>query len=186
VEALFFPHCKVGDEVYAKLTDTPCKGWSQLQTWVHSWGVANAWPNGRPESCTRNEEIWETKSGWYPHKAVPENDHTDPLSWPAFVSTAPKPAPKPAPVPAPQPTYEPFPGASFFRPGRRSPIIAAMHKRLVAVGCDRYQSSANADLWGEGDRRSYAAWQHKLGYTGAAADGYPGAKSWAALRVPNV
>jgi hypothetical protein len=97
---------------------------------------------------------------------------------------APKPpAPKPAPA---APSYEPFPGASFFRSGRRSPIIAAMHKRLVAVGCGRYQSSANADVWGSGDERSYAAWQRKLGYSGTGADGIPGRTSWDKLHVPNV
>ncbi|MEU1805829.1 peptidoglycan-binding protein [Streptomyces sp. NPDC019937] len=85
-----------------------------------------------------------------------------------------------------RPAYEPFPGASFFKPGRRSPIIAAMHKRLVAEGCNKYQSSANADTWGSGDERSYAAWQRKCGYAGAGADGIPGAASWVKLRVPNV
>lgn len=96
----------------------------------------------------------------------------------AIVGDKPKPTPKPA--------YEPFPGASFFRTGRRSPIIAAMHKRLVAEGCNRYQSQANADVWGSGDEHSYAAWQRKLGYTGSAADGIPGSTSWSKLQVPNV
>lgn len=90
-----------------------------------------------------------------------------------------------APTP-PKPAYEPFPGASFFAAGRRSPIIAAMHKRLVAEGCNHYQSSANADVWGSGDVNSYAAWQRKLGYTGTGADGIPGPTSWAKLHVPNV
>lgn len=91
-----------------------------------------------------------------------------------------------AEVAAPAPVYEPFPGAGFFVAGRRSPIIAAMHARLVAVGCNRYQSSANADLWGSGDVASYAAWQRKLGYSGSDADGIPGPTSWAKLHVPNV
>jgi hypothetical protein len=98
-------------------------------------------------------------------------------------------APRPASTvvtPAPPPVYEPFPGAAWFTVGRRSPIVAAMHRRLVAEGCSRYQSSANADVWGSGDVASYAAWQRHLGYTGSSADGQPGAKSWAALRVPNV
>ncbi len=178
IEALYFPYCRVGTVVYPQLTDTPCKGWDELHAWVKSWGVADAWPNGRPENCTRNATNWATKSGWFPHAAVPENDHEDPLSWPAFPT---------APVVEPtKPKYEPFPGASFFRAGRRSPIIAAMHKRLVAEGCNHYQSSANADLWGSGDVRSYAAWQRKLGYAGAAADGIPGKTSWDKLHVPNV
>ncbi|MFE8944489.1 peptidoglycan-binding protein [Streptomyces sp. NPDC007856] len=86
----------------------------------------------------------------------------------------------------PQPAHEPFPGVSFFTAGRRSPVIAAMHRRLVAEGCGRYQSNANSDVWGPGDVRSYAAWQRKLGYAGSAADGIPGPTSWAKLHVPNV
>jgi hypothetical protein len=82
-------------------------------------------------------------------------------------------------------TYEPFPGAGFFTAGRKSPIIEAMHKRLVAVGCSRYQSSANANVWGSGDVASYAAWQRHLGYSGADANGIPGKTSWDKLKVPN-
>ncbi|MER5750597.1 peptidoglycan-binding protein [Streptomyces sp. NPDC002088] len=85
-----------------------------------------------------------------------------------------------------KPAYEPFPGASFFKAGRRSPIIAAMRKRLVAVGCGRYKSNANANVWGSGDVASYAAWQRHLGYTGADANGIPGPTSWSKLKVPNV
>jgi len=180
VEALFFPYCRVGSTVYAKLTDTPCKGWAELQAWVHSWGVPNAWPMGRPTdfSSHRSESVWEKQGGWYGHSQVPENSHQDPGSWPAFIGTT-------AAKPSTQ-KYEPFPGASFFTAGRRSPIIAAMHKRLVAEGCNRYQSSANADTWGSGDEHSYTAWQRHLGYTGSAADGIPGKTSWDKLRVPNV
>ncbi|MFD0384702.1 peptidoglycan-binding protein [Streptomyces stramineus] len=83
------------------------------------------------------------------------------------------------------PGYEPFPGAGFFRTGRTSPIITAMGQRLVAEGCSHY-SVGPGPSWTEADRLSYAAWQRKLGYTGADADGYPGPTSWAKLRVPNV
>ncbi|MER5601528.1 peptidoglycan-binding protein [Streptomyces sp. NPDC002265] len=177
IEALFFPYCRVGDAVFPTLKSTPCKGWTELQNWVHSWGVPHVWPMGRPDDFTphRSERTWEEEAGWYAHAHVPENTHQDPGSWPAFVTTEAAPA-----------ATEPFPGASFFKAGRRSPIIAAMHKRLVAVGCGRYKSSANSDVWGSGDVASYAAWQRHLGYTGASADGIPGAKSWSALRVPNV
>jgi hypothetical protein len=88
------------------------------------------------------------------------------------------PGPKP-------PRYEPFPGAAFFAPGRRSPIITAMGKRLVAEGCGRYQVGPGPK-WTEADRASYAAWQRKLGYSGSAADGIPGRTSWDKLKVPNV
>ncbi|MFE3866077.1 peptidoglycan-binding protein [Streptomyces goshikiensis] len=82
------------------------------------------------------------------------------------------------------PVYVPFPGADFFVLGRQSPIIAAMHTRLAAVGCDRYQSTANQDVWGAGDITSYAAWQRKLGYADSEADGVPGPISWERLQVP--
>jgi hypothetical protein len=180
IEALFFPYCKAPDgKVYAQLEDTPCKGWQALQDWVTSWGVPQAWPMGRPTDFSphRSEHVWETEGGWYGHGETPENTHVDPGSWPAFLAP---------PKPVQKPVDEPFPGAAFFRTGRRSPVIAAMHKRLVAVGCNHYASAANADVWGSGDERSYAAWQRKLGYTGTAADGIPGPSSWSRLHVPNV
>lgn len=89
------------------------------------------------------------------------------------------------PAPKPPAKYEPFPGAAFFAPGRRSPIITAMGKRLVAEGCGRYEVGPSPD-WSEADRKSYAAWQRKLGFTGGDADGIPGKSSWDRLRVPNV
>ena len=179
IEALFFPYCRVGTQVFPRLVDTPCKGWQQLQDWVHSWGVPNTWPMGRPTDFTshRSESTWEKSAGWYGHSQVPENTHQDPGSWPAFVGGG---------TAAGQPKYEPFPGSSFFVPGRKSPIVKACRQRLIAVGCGKYQSSANPDVWGSGDERSYAAWQRHLGYAGADADGKPGKASWDKLHVPNV
>jgi glycosyl hydrolase family 25 len=90
------------------------------------------------------------------------------------------------------PRYEPYPGSDWFTIGRRSPVVAAMHDRLVAVGCDHYRSSANKDVIGSGDVASYEAWQHKYntehhkGWTGSALSWPPGRETWDALRVPNV
>ncbi|MER5971588.1 peptidoglycan-binding protein [Streptomyces sp. NPDC002055] len=84
-----------------------------------------------------------------------------------------------------EPTYEPFPGASFFRSGRSSRVITAMGRRLVAEGCGRYEVGPGPE-WTEADRKSYAAWQRKLGYSGGDADGIPGKASWDRLHVPNV
>ncbi|MFF2774867.1 peptidoglycan-binding protein [Streptomyces sp. NPDC058052] len=89
--------------------------------------------------------------------------------------------PKPTPPKAPQ--YEPFPGTSFFRKNLNSPIVTAMGRRLVAEGCGRYRSGPGP-RWTEADRKSYAAWQKKLGFRGNDADGWPGAASWNALKVP--
>ncbi|MGW6144625.1 peptidoglycan-binding protein [Streptomyces sp. NPDC055140] len=89
--------------------------------------------------------------------------------------------PVPAPEPEPQ-SYEPFPGAAYFTPGRRSALITAVGKRLVAEGCGRYRVGPGP-VWGEADVLSYAAWQRRLGYVGEAADGIPGRASWDRLRV---
>lgn len=179
IEALFFPHCRVGGQVFSRLVDTPCEGWDDLNAWIRSWGVPDLWPMGRPTALSRNTcpvGIWTSRGGWYAHAHVPENDHVDPGSWPEFV-------PRPEP-PLGKRQFEPFPGASFFHPGRRSPVIAAMHGRLVAEDCDRYTSSTDIDVWGPGDVRSYAAWQRKLGLQGTSADGRPGRFSWDRLGVP--
>lgn len=85
---------------------------------------------------------------------------------------------------APHPGYAPFPGAGWFTMGRRAPVVAAMHRRLVAVGCDRYRSTAHTDTIGKGDVASYEAWQRACGYTGAAAKWPPGKASWDRLHVP--
>ncbi|QIQ04696.1 peptidoglycan-binding protein [Streptomyces liangshanensis] len=93
------------------------------------------------------------------------------------------PAPPPGPGTPPEPAYETFPGAAFFVPGRSSPLITSVGRRLVAEGCGRYDVGPGP-VWGAADNRSYAAWQRKLGYRGADADGIPGRASWERLRVP--
>jgi CHAP domain len=98
-----------------------------------------------------------------------------------------RPTYKPNPVPV---TYTPFPGASWFTIGKKSPIVARMHKRLIQVGCNKYQSSTNQDTIGSGDVASYEAWQrmynelrHK-GWSGADLKWPPGKETWDALHVP--
>ncbi|MGW0581134.1 peptidoglycan-binding protein [Streptomyces sp. NPDC002920] len=181
VETVFTAGETVNGKKYATVRDTPCKNLDQITAWLRSLGVIDAWPGGAPTAFARDTvsvDTWLKLGGHYGHNQVPGNSHVDPGPMPNLFA---------APVVKPTTSkYEPFPGAKFFTTGRRSPIIAAMHKRLVAVGCNKYQSTTNQDVWGPGDVASYAAWQRKQGYTGASADGWPGAKSWAALKVPNV
>ncbi|MEU1572652.1 peptidoglycan-binding protein [Streptomyces collinus] len=92
--------------------------------------------------------------------------------------------PAPDPKPSPKPSHEPFPGAGFFHVGQRSSIITAMGRRLVAEGCSRYEEGPSPD-WSEADRRSYALWQQKQGFSGKDADGIPGKVTWDRLKVPN-
>ncbi|MCY0942610.1 peptidoglycan-binding protein [Streptomyces antarcticus] len=87
--------------------------------------------------------------------------------------------------PVPQPRFEPYPGDGFFRAYPRSPIVTAMGARLVAEGCSAYVSGPGPQFTGA-DLKAYAKWQRKQGHTGAAADGWPGRKTWDALRVPKV
>ncbi|MBT2369324.1 peptidoglycan-binding protein [Streptomyces sp. ISL-10] len=83
----------------------------------------------------------------------------------------------------PVPSQQPFPWATCFVPGRRSELITPVGERLVAERCGRY-AVGHGPVWGRADVLSYAAWQRRLGYTVAAADGSPGRSSWDRLRVP--
>ncbi|MGV9278043.1 peptidoglycan-binding domain-containing protein [Streptomyces griseosporeus] len=175
VEALFFPYCKVDGKVYAKLSDTPCKGWPELQAWVHSWGVPNTWPMGAPAGFTsrRSPSVWASQAGWYAHGDVPENDHTDPGSWPAFVAT-----------PTARPSTKPSVSLKHL-------IYAAQHDPAAAQGHTTYKAEVllvEKALKAEGllsgtyvdgsfgtkTIAAYKAWQKRLGYTGDDADGIPG------------
>jgi len=94
--------------------------------------------------------------------------------------------------PRPVAHYETYPGEHWFTMGRRSPIVAAMHARLVAVGCNYYKSQANKNVIGSGDVDSYEAWQRKYSrdnhknWSGDALKWPPGKETWDALHVPNV
>nr|WP_202537341.1 peptidoglycan-binding protein [Streptomyces sp. SID8350] len=103
----------------------------------------------------------------------------------ATPGTPPKQPSKPSPPAKPaRPTrYQPFPGVPFFTAHPSSPVVTAMGRRLVAEGCGAY-AVGPGPRWTEADRRSYAAWQRKLGFRGADADGLPGRTSWDALKVP--
>ncbi|MFI2370543.1 peptidoglycan-binding protein [Streptomyces sp. NPDC018833] len=99
------------------------------------------------------------------------------------LASAPSKQPPAPPQPA-APRYQRFPGTAFFKSNPSSPIVTAMGRRLVAEGCGRYKVGPGP-RWSESDRQSYAAWQRKLGFRGADADGWPGAISWNALKVPH-
>lgn len=88
--------------------------------------------------------------------------------------------PTPAPV---RVAYEPFPGVTYFKARPNSGLVTRMGKRLVAEGVGAYHDGPGPQ-WTEADRASYAKWQRKLGFSGADADGWPGAYTWNKLRVP--
>lgn len=183
IEALFFPYCRVGKTVYPRLVDTPCQGWAELQAWVHSWGVPNTWPMGKPSDFTshRSESVWEKQAGWYGHSQVPENDHQDPGSWPAFVGTSTAPA---------TPTAKPKVSlAHVVAAARKDPAAAQGHTTykadvLVVERALKAEALLPAEYvdgsFGTKTVSAYARWQRSPaggGYTGADADGIPGKNS---------
>ncbi|MFF8910523.1 LysM peptidoglycan-binding domain-containing protein [Streptomyces olivaceoviridis] len=91
------------------------------------------------------------------------------------------PATKPA---APQ--YEPFPGSSFFHGGRHSPIITAMGRRLVALGFGKHYKNGPGPDWTNADRDNVRDFQLSRDDLKGDADGFPGPKTWAALKVPKL
>lgn len=98
---------------------------------------------------------------------------------PAYAET-----PAPPSTDPPKPTaYEPFPGASWFHNLPRDSRIRRMGTRLVQEKCSAYRVGPS-DQWTETDRKSYAKWQRKCGFSGADANGWPGKTSWDKLRVP--
>jgi hypothetical protein len=86
------------------------------------------------------------------------------------------------PAPKPKPVYAPFPGVSFFRLGKEHPLILEMGRALVRAGYKGY-SVGPSKKFERGDIKAYAWWQRKQGFTGTDADGYPGKKTWDALKV---
>lgn len=160
----------------------PGPNFRKLMAAIRSWGVPDVFPMGAlPASAgsnLRTESVWLNQAGHYGHRNVPGNDHWDPgaISRTALFAAA------PTATPAKQ--YVPFPGADWFKRGRKSPIVLAMRERLIAEGCNRYTSSADPDTIGSGDERSYEAWQRKCGHTGAAAEWPPGKSTWDKLKVP--
>ncbi|WP_432155462.1 peptidoglycan-binding protein [Streptomyces sp. bgisy153] len=154
------------------------------------------WPEAQLEAVVRAAAAICRAHGWTARSVIGHKEWTDTKVDPrGFAMTdlrariaarlADKPAPqghRPAPA-GTAPAYQPYPGAAWFRTHPHSPIVTAMGRRLVAVGCSAYAKGPGPQ-WTEADRRSYAKWQRRLGFTGADADGWPGARSWAALKVP--
>ncbi|CAM5609173.1 hypothetical protein GCM10010329_17440 [Streptomyces spiroverticillatus] len=107
---------------------------------------------------------------------------------PALYAWVQKGAPRPGTTtpPKPQkPALQPFPGADWFKTNPRSPIVAAMGRRLVANGCSAYVEGPGPQ-WTGADRESFRKWQRKLGDAEQFCDGWPGRRQWDALKVPHI
>jgi hypothetical protein len=153
------------------------------------------WPEVQLDAIARASAAVCRAHGWHAASVIGHKEWTDAKIDPvgftmasmrtrvaARLARQPGPAAPAKPAPA-KPAYQPFPGAAWFHTQPDSAVVTAMGRRLVAEGCSAYRQGPGPQ-WTEADRDSYAKWQRKLGYSGADADGWPGATSWAALKVP--
>ncbi|MFF6785680.1 peptidoglycan-binding protein [Streptomyces sp. NPDC012510] len=91
-----------------------------------------------------------------------------------------------SPAKPPAPRYEPFPGTAFFHAGRRSPIVTALGRRLVELGFGKHHTSGPGPAWSDADRHNVADFQRSRPELAADADGIPGPKTWATLKIPKL
>jgi hypothetical protein len=148
------------------------------------------WPEAQLDAAARASAALCRAHGWSAHSVIGHKEWTSAKIDPrGFTMTAfrarvtARLGKRPTTEPKPTPTYQPFPGTAWFKRHPNSPIVTAMGKRLVAVGCSAYREGPGPQ-WTESDRTSYAKWQRRRGYTGTDADGWPGPTTWAALKVP--
>ncbi|MGY4926191.1 peptidoglycan-binding protein [Streptomyces sp. 900105755] len=72
-----------------------------------------------------------------------------------------------------------FPGAAYFGPGAHNEYVTLLGQLLIARGA-HYPKGPGPD-WGPADQRATQAFQQAQGWTGAAADGLPGPRTWELL-----
>lgn len=89
-----------------------------------------------------------------------------------------EPPPAPGGTPA-VPTA--FPGASKFGPGADNAHVAQLGRMLSDRGGLRFYPKGVGTKWSDADRQATEAFQRAQGWTGADADGLPGAETWRLL-----
>ncbi|MEU5978456.1 peptidoglycan-binding protein [Streptomyces sp. NPDC047315] len=130
---------------------------------------------------------WTDFNGWCGHQHVPENTHGDPgdLDFATVLSLAkatanvpggPSGGTKPKPKPMP-----PFPGASYFGPGKNNPHITLLGQQLVKRGFGRHYASGPGPRWSDADRKNVAAFQRSRKELRGDPDGIPGPLTWKLL-----
>ncbi|MFG2141808.1 peptidoglycan-binding protein [Streptomyces sp. NPDC048650] len=85
-----------------------------------------------------------------------------------------KPAGKPKPTP-------PFPGASYFGPGKSNSHITLLGKQLVKKGFGRRYTSGPGAKWSDADRQNVADFQRSRKELRGIPDGVPGPLTWRLL-----
>ncbi|MEV6689467.1 peptidoglycan-binding protein [Streptomyces sp. NPDC051130] len=74
-----------------------------------------------------------------------------------------------------------FPGAKMFGPGADNEYVARLGRMLIDRGGRRFYPKGPSTKWSESDRLATQAFQKAQGWTGAEADGIPGAHTWRLL-----
>ncbi|MEU6666288.1 peptidoglycan-binding protein [Streptomyces sp. NPDC046727] len=74
-----------------------------------------------------------------------------------------------------------YPGAAYFGPGADNPYVTLLGEMLIARGGVSFYAKGPGPVWGEADLRATQAFQRAQGWTGAAADGLPGPRTWELL-----
>ncbi len=104
---------------------------------------------------------------------------------PQVPGAVPVPAPVPeAPAAGPKPgdAAKTFPGADKFAPGATNDHVAQLGRMLIERGAYRFYPKGVADrTWSDHDKLATQAFQRAQGWTGADADGVPGAHTWRLL-----
>lgn len=168
----------------------------KLLAGMRAHGIPDVWPAGAPLATatavakkTRSRAVWQGKGGHYGHCDVPGNSHWDPGAIDTAIvpgkAVVTKPAGPSTPT-RPAPRYEPFPGRGFFHPGRHSPLITALGRRLVALGFGEHYGRGPGPDWTNADRENVRDFQLSRADLRGDADGYPGPKTWAALKIPKL
>ncbi|MFP3990968.1 peptidoglycan-binding protein [Streptomyces sp. E11-3] len=81
---------------------------------------------------------------------------------------------KPKPVP-------PFPGASYFGPGKNNSHITLLGKQLLTKGFGRHYTSGPGPKWSDADRKNVADFQRSRKELRGDPDGIPGPLTWKLL-----
>ncbi|GHF33846.1 hypothetical protein GCM10010218_13710 [Streptomyces mashuensis] len=131
---------------------------------------------------------WNNFQGWCGHAHVPENDHGDPgnINFAKLVTLAKAKVngssgsdssttnTKPQPAP-------PFPGTSYFGPGKNNSYITLLGKQLVKKGFGKHYTSGPGPKWTEADRLNLRDFQLSRAELRGDADGLPGPLTWRLL-----
>jgi hypothetical protein len=78
-------------------------------------------------------------------------------------------------------TVTPYPGAGSFGPGVSNTYVTQLGQMLVERGGKRFYPQGPGPRWSEAHRRATQAFQRAQGWTGVAADGFPGPETWRRL-----